>query len=211
MNASEKSYVVVVWGDSIAAGIGEPGKAWPAQAEFIFNVAVNTGRSIKIHNEGVCGMPAAQARKEFQSRILPHQPDLVIIQFGFNDLRHDGSRGPLPISTPEEFEEHIERMVRDCRDTARAKVVLLGNHRARSMLEMPTGLTYDETRIRYKQGMAKVAGKMGVPYVDMEEELKGAGDWREIICEDGVHLSPPGLSAYACIGVNIIRKAMNNE
>ena len=46
---------------------------------------------------------AAQAREEFAASVLLHRPDVVIIQFGLNDLRFDGSRGHLPISTPEEF------------------------------------------------------------------------------------------------------------
>jgi lysophospholipase L1-like esterase len=207
-NQTGKTYVVVVWGNSIPAGNGDLARSWPMRAETIFNVAVNTGRSIKVYNEGVCGMSAARGCQEFETRVQKHHPDLSIIQFGFNDLRYDGSRGNLPLSTLEEFEKHLERMVCDCREQANTKVVLFGNHRSRSFLEMPTGLSYDATRIRYNQVASAVAEKMKVQYIDMSEALTPIESWKDYICEDSVHLSQIGTSAYACVTVNVIRKTM---
>lgn len=192
---TNQPYTVVVWGDSIAAG------GWPEITERQFNVALNTGRPIRVINEGVGGMPAARARGEFAQRVLPHAPDLVIIQFGFNDQRHDGSRGALPLSTPEEFADHLTAMTRQCRDEAGAAVLLVGNHRARSLLTMPSGLSYDETRAQYHAATRQVAQTLGVPFLDMEAELSRMPEarWTDFVTEDGVHLTPLGIRAYAAV------------
>lgn len=187
-------YNIVVWGDSIAAS------GWPELVERTFNVALNTGRPIKVTNKGVGGMSAAAARSQFDQAIAPHAPDLVIIQFGLNDQRHDGSRGALPLSTVDEFEEHLTEMVRACRDEIKAKVVVLGNHKTRRLHGMPTGLTYDETRARYSEAAKRAAKNMNVRYRDMAAAFEEAGEpHTAIVSEDGVHLSPFGLQAYAAV------------
>ncbi len=74
----------MVWGDSIAAS------GWPQQVEFIYNVALNTGRAVRVINSGVGGKPASHARNEFDTKVAQHKPEVVFIQFGFNDMRYDG-------------------------------------------------------------------------------------------------------------------------
>jgi len=203
MNNSEP-YIVVVWGDSIAAA------GWPALAETAFNVILNTGRPIKVINKGVSGMPASVARTQFETDIMSQSPNLVIMQFGFNDMRHDGTRGEMPLSTPEEFEEHLLQMVRLCREKAGAKVILYGNHKARRLEIMPTGVPYDAARAAYNQVTKRVAEKMGVPYRDMSETFAEAGEhFSAVLCEDGVHLSPFGLNAYGSVAAMDIRRTMH--
>ncbi len=200
-------YVVVVWGDSIAAGGGA--NAWPGIAERTCNLVTNTGRPVKLVNSAAGGMPAAQARREFAQRVLAHRPQLVLLQFGFNDLRHDGARGPLPISTAAEFAEHLEAMGRACRDQAGAAVVYFGNHRARLVLEMPDGRQYDAWRQQYNDVARAVAARLSAPYFDLAQELwlPGAA-WTDLVCEDGVHLSPLGYHAYGRFAAQVIRQQM---
>lgn len=194
---------VLVWGDSIAAS------GWPQQTEFIHNVVLNTGRPIRVVNKGVGGLPAAAACRQFNDTVLPERPAIVILQFGFNDLRHDGSRGDLPISTPDEFEAHLMAMVRMCREQAGAEVIVFGNHRARTLLIMPSGRGYDETRAQYNSVAERVAKRMGVRYCDMAAVLSAAGlRTEEIVCEDGVHLTPVGIRAYAQIAANEIVRVL---
>ena len=189
-------FIVVVWGDSIAAG--NPQCNWPAMAEFTHNVVLNTGRAIRVVNSGRGGKPAAQARDEFEQNVRVHQPDLVLIQFGFNDARFDGTRGAMPLSTPDEFQGHIRHMIGLCRSETRASVVVLGNHRTRVNLRMTGGRMYDQLRNTYNQRARRAAAAMGVTFHDMARRLKlpGAG-WHDFVCEDGVHLSPLGTHAYA--------------
>jgi len=182
---------VVVWGDSIAAG------GWPQRAEFVHNVALNCGTPIRIVNEAVGGMPAATARAQFADRVAPHAPRIVILHFGANDLRHDGARGARPISTPEEFTAHLTAMTRACREIG-ARVLLLGYHRCRRLLVLPTGLPYDEALRRYSDLARQVAEATGADYLDVAATLDTvpAASWPDFVCEDGVHLSPLGLTLY---------------
>jgi lysophospholipase L1-like esterase len=200
----ERPFTVVVWGDSIAAGSGT--HSWLMVAETASGNTINTGRAIKFINESAGGMPAARARHQFDQRILPHQPDVVIIQFGFNDIRHDGSRGALPLSTPEEFDEHLMDMVRRCQKETAATVVLFGNHRVRVLLRMPTGLTYDDTRKRYNSIARRVAERTGAAFYDMAHELEAVPGthWPNLVNEDGVHLSMEGEMAYGRFAAGVV-------
>ena len=184
-------YTVVVWGDSIGAS------GWGELMERGFNVALNTGRPIRVVNQSVGGKPASHARNEFDQRIKPIRPDLVIIQFGFNDMRHDGSRGALPLSTPEEFAEHLRFMVKCCHDVG-AKVLLAANHRTRRTTTLPTGLAYDESRVRYGLVTRAIAAELDVAFIDMAvATLIPDAPWHDLVVADGVHLSQHGLEAYA--------------
>jgi lysophospholipase L1-like esterase len=200
-----KPLTVVVWGDSIAANNGQLESAWPALCEMLANVVASTGRRVVVRNEGVCGKPAAQAVGEFDARIDPHHPDLVIIQFGGNDVRHELGRGGKPLSTEVEFKNHLTLMIRACQDKAHAKVVVFGYHRPRRHPILPTGLTYQEAFSRYNQIAAAVAGVCGAEFFDLSTELPyGEYDWKELVCDDGVHLSPVGNHAYADFAANLI-------
>jgi lysophospholipase L1-like esterase len=192
-------FIVVVWGDSIAAS------GWPDRSEFMHNVIQNAGRSVKIINMGVGGMPACTAKTQFAERVARHEPDLVIIQFGFNDLRSDGSRpNGLPLSTPEEFSAHLQEMIHRCKTELHARVVVLGNHRPRAVLRLLSGKTYVETTAIYREESRKAALAQNVPYIDMSVETTAGGlAWTDVVNEDGVHLSPAGLNTYAAIASNI--------
>lgn len=197
---------VLVWGDSIAAS------GWPQRAESIFNTVLNTGRSIKVVNKAVGGLPASVACKEFSETVLPEKPETVAIQFGLNDLRHDGSRGSKPISTPFEFGQHLTSMVDMCMNQLNATVILFANHKTRPLITMPMGISYDEIREKYNDVILKVARAKDINYCNMEERLKAARLLPEqVLSEDGVHLSPLGLEAYAQIAASEFFKVLANK
>lgn len=205
-----KPYTVVVWGDSIAAGTGEMN--WPELCQGFLNVVINTGRPAKVINAGVCGKPATYARQEFSERIAPHAPDLVIIQFGFNDIRHDGTRGELPLGTPDEFAESLQDMIQSCREEASAQVVVLGNHRPHANLTMPTGLSYDEARVKYNEIAHAIAERSGAAYYDMSQVVSASDFcYKEIVCEDGVHLSKIGFHFYAGFVAGVVKDFMDGR
>ncbi|HVF10719.1 MAG TPA: SGNH/GDSL hydrolase family protein [Abditibacteriaceae bacterium] len=205
--ATVKPLTVVVWGDSIAAGSGA--LQWPAIAERMCNLTLNTGRPVRVINAGISGLPAATARTQFAQKIMANAPDVVIIQFGFNDLRYDGSRGNAPISTLAEFEAHLTDMVARCRDEAHARVIVFGNHRTRVNLVLPSGRTYDEARADYALIAQKVAARAKVSYHDLAQELKVEGTmWTDFLADDGVHLSPLGFNAYGRFAANVIAQTV---
>ena len=186
------AYKIVVWGDSIPAS---GPNSWPEVAEFVYNNILNTGRAVKIINSSVGGKPAARAKNEFTERVAVHKPDLVFIQFGFNDMRYDGKRGNRPISTIPEFTSHISEMIMDCRDLG-AAVIVLGNHRPASAITMPDGKTHAEKNMEYNDAAQQAAIACRAVYYNMSEiELPGV-DWRELVCADCIHLSEFGRNIY---------------
>jgi lysophospholipase L1-like esterase len=201
----EKSFVVVVWGDSIAANNGNLASGWPAICESLANAVSSTGRRVIVHNEGICGKSAALAIGEFEARIKPYHPNLVIIQFGANDIRHELGQGGKPLSTEEEFIDHLTVMIRACQNETRATVVVFGYHRPRRHLILPNGLTYQAALSRYNNLAAAVASTCGVTFFDLSAELPyDEYDWKDLVCEDGIHLSAVGNTAYADFAANLI-------
>jgi len=199
MSQPSEPCVVVVWGDSIAAS------GWPQQMEFTYNVALNTGRSIRVINSGVGGKPASHARDEFDAKVAQHKPEVVFIQFGFNDMRYDGSRGALPLSTPEEFEGHMTHMVKRCKEELGAKVIVFGNHRVNRCTVLPSGLRYEQARAEYNVRARAAARASGAPWIDMSQVLAlEETHWTTLVSDDGVHLSGAGLKAYASAGATAV-------
>ncbi len=208
----QKPFVVVVWGDSIAANNGRPESGWPAMCGSLAEVVASTGREVKIVNEGVCGMPAAQAAREFETRVKAHDPDLVFIQFGANDVRWERGRGGRPLSDEAEFARHLASMIRACLAETRARVIVLGYHRPRRHFRFPDGRTYQEAYTRYNALAAEAAAACGVAYFDLSRELPYDDyDWKELVCEDGVHLSATGNHAYADFAGNRILDAIQQD
>ena len=188
---------VVAWGDSIAAG------GWPLVMEHTYNCFCNTGTPIRVVNSGFGGKPAAYARREFVKSVMIHQPAVVFIQFGFNDVRFDGSRGSRPISTPDEFGEHLSEMIRLCREESGAQVIVFGNHRSFVPLMLPSGLPYDESVRAYNRVAARVTAAAKVRFVDMSKALVYPGiNYRHLLADDGLHLSEFGKQCYARVAAS---------
>lgn len=209
---NEKPFVIVAWGDSIAANNGWPEQGWPAMCELTTAVVTSTGRRVTIRNEGVCGMPAAQAVLEFETRVKPHDPDLVFIQFGANDVRYEQGHGGRPLSTEVEFTQHMTAMIRACHEGTRARVIVFGYHRPRRHFRFPNGLTYQEAFARYNALAAEAAAACGAEFYDLSRALPYDDyEWKELVCEDGVHLSATGNHAYADFAANLILRCLQNK
>jgi len=199
---------IVVWGDSIAAQ-GE--LTWPTMMQLYFDVAVHPNCRVEVINEASCGMPAATAVGQYEDRIAIHQADFVVIQFGFNDLRYDGSRPGLPISTEDEFYSHLSLMLEKCH-ASNAKVLFVANHQPFSVVKMPNGISYCQTVEAYNAKMEELASVSHISYLDMSKELASAGlNKRECVVADGVHLSETGIYAYAQIITNYFSEQVRDK
>lgn len=101
--------VVLALGDSLTAGTGvTPEQAWPAL------LAQRTGWQVV--NGGVSGDTSAQGLQRLPALLDEHQPALVLVTLGGNDmLRH------LPVR---ELEENLARIVMKCKAEG-VKVVMV--------------------------------------------------------------------------------------
>lgn len=83
--AATKSYHVVVFGDSLTSGFRlQPQDGFPAQLERKIRAAGYD--QITVHNLSVPGMTSAAATERVDE-VLRLQPDVIIIQLGYNDAK----------------------------------------------------------------------------------------------------------------------------
>lgn len=82
-------YRIICIGDSVTFGVPEelnkPGEAFPKQLEAILRTNF-PGREIEVLNAGIHGYTSYQGLAQLKYRLVRYQPDLVIVQFGINDL-----------------------------------------------------------------------------------------------------------------------------
>ena len=199
-------YKVLVWGDSIARQNETP---WPESCRYSFEVSCFCGRPVEFINIAQCGLAAVHGQNYFEEKVRPVQPDLVIIQFGFNDLRHDTAHGGAPIGTPDQYEEAMCNMIRNARSIG-AEVLVLGNHNISfgAIRLYPTGLNGDETVDVYRKRAKRAAEKEGAAFINMAEVLESQELPPRVATCDGCHLSPDGVRVYAITVGNFILKRL---
>ena len=197
-------YKVLVWGDSIARQNETP---WPELCRRSLDVSCYPGRPVEFTNIAQCGLAAVIGQHFFEEKVRPVQPDLVIIQFGFNDLRHESTNNGAPIGTPDAYEEAIRSMIRNSRSIG-AEVLVLGNHNFSfgSIKMYPTGLNGDETVELYRQRAKKAAETEGASYINMAEIVLSLGLTMRDITYDGCHLSNDGMIIYCATVCHFIQK-----
>lgn len=198
------SYKILVWSDSIAR---QHDPVWPEMLRNSFSVSCYAGRKVEVVNIAQCGLPAVIGQTWFEEKVKPENPDLVIVEFGFNDMRHDEAHGGKAIGDPDEYENAVRAMIRNSRSIG-ARVLVLGIHDFSfgSLKMFPTGLSADETTEIYRSRARQAAVAEGADYIDMADVLDGMGlSPLEYTC-DGCHLSENGRRVYVHAVIRYILK-----
>lgn len=193
MSCDLNEFKVVVWGDSIGGMMPEP---WPEKMQNSYNACLAASCRLEVVNSAICGIAAADAKGNFERDVAAHQPDLVIIQFGFNDMRYCGRRKNLPISTAEEFHSHILEMIEMCKGI-NAEVLVLTNHRPVSFVVLPSNLTRGDSVLLYNQAAIAAAKEAKVEFLDIQQIDIEPLKFNDLVVADGVHLSDWGKMVYS--------------
>ena len=153
---------------------------------------------VRTINAGVGGHSSAQGLRRIKQDVLDHQPDVVVILFGTNDMRVDSPKVYVPAA---QYRKNLRAMVDACAE--------LG---ARVVLCTPPPIEADTYFTRHKKedfdkhgGLEKllqdyhaaaqaVAARQGLPIVDLYTVLRREPEW---LSKDGVHPSPQGNSILA--------------
>lgn len=84
---------IVVFGDSVTHGaLGEGVISYETVYWNRLKQKINAVRSyvpVNVINAGIGGMNAAESLPRLESQVLKHEPDLVIVCFGLNDVNRD--------------------------------------------------------------------------------------------------------------------------
>ena len=90
MKAGKAKTTIVSFGDSTTAPRGK----LRVYSEIIESALIQRGIAVDVINAGVGGNTTAMAHTRFQSDVLQHSPDVVIVQFGINDSAVDVWKTP---------------------------------------------------------------------------------------------------------------------
>lgn len=153
------------------------------------------GEMVQAHtlNAGVAGHNSRQGLKRIEKDVLTHDPDLVVVFFGTNDLRVDSERAHVPV---DKYRENLLTMIEKVK-AVNAEVVLCTlppineqvyfTRHERDLYEKEGGLK--SLMESYREAAQEVAKKEKVPLVDLNRLLPENPEW---LSRDGVHPSPKG-------------------
>ena len=158
------------------------------------------GRLIGVEaiDAGVPGNNSREGLRRIERDVLSHQPEVVVIFFGTNDLRADA---PHKYVLLDEYRANLQTMIKACRKQ-NAKVVLctLPPIKEKAFFTRHDKPKFDaegglkQMMARYRETAEQVAEQADVPLVDLNQLLKEEPFW---MSKDGVHPSPEGNAIIA--------------
>lgn len=164
---ARKPLTIAVSGDSISQGYNASGftKAPPGMPPYPGLVPAQLektyGSKVTLHNRAIAGWSVGSGVKDMEN-LLKHEPDLVIIAYGMNDV---GGRNP------ENYKASIAKMLERIKEANAATEVIL----VASMLGNPEwSATPPEMFPRYRDALAGLEGP-GVALADM------TAIWQELL------------------------------
>ena len=189
----ENAQTILVFGDSLSAAYGvQQDQGWVALLEQKLVKNKLSDASYKVINASISGETTSGGLARFNSALVTHKPNIVILQLGAND----GLRG-LPII---EMQDNLNQMIAQA-TTAHAKVLLLG-------MKIPPnyGLKYSKNFSAIYTSLAKQQNIALVPFL-----LEGVAGKPELIQTDGLH---PIAAAQPQLLDNVwkvLAKLLNNK
>jgi lysophospholipase L1-like esterase len=147
---------------------------------------------VRVLNAGVSGNTAGDGLRRLQGDVLDHQPDLVLIAFGLNDMKNGVSLI--------RFEEDLSSIVREISGSG-AQPVLLTTTR----LQKGASMLARVNPAPYNDAIKMLAEARGIPLIDVNDKFKGLNTPEYLI--DAAH---PNMEGYRRLA-EIIRKGLIGE
>ena len=167
----KNNFTILALGDSLTTGYGlSPQDSFAFRLEQVLR---QEGRQIKVINGGVSGDTANDGLRRLKN-LLRHNPDLVIVQFGANDMY-------IGLS-PEEVRDSLEKIIDMCRE-GKALVLLSG------ILSLQTA--DDDYNQKFHRVFEEVAASRDVPL--LQDFMPGVPGNPELTLNDGIHPNEAGV------------------
>lgn len=158
--------VILVLGDSLAAGYGLPqGRGW---VDLLQHKLTAEGFDHRVVNASISGETTLGGRNRIGAALQQHRPDIVILELGAND----GLRGQ-PVTA---LRDNLTATIRASRRSG-AQVLLIG-------MRIPPNYGQDYTR-KFHAAFTEIARVERVPLVPFL--LEGFADKRDLFQQDGIH------------------------
>jgi lysophospholipase L1-like esterase len=148
----------------------------------------------EVYTRGVPGETVVQGLQRFEKDVAPLLPALVLVEFGLNDCCHLPDRR-IPRTGIEEFQVHLEEIVRLVIQGGGRPVLLTNHPTAPGLREETSGLPLAEKLAYYQETIRRVAKNHRTGLLDLE---RGVGSsWTHLcLTKDGIHLTPEGHDIY---------------
>lgn len=218
---------ITVFGDSILKG-AVTGDGMIHMFEIIDDSSLNLAQKelgFELDNRSIFGNIITKGKKKFDRWIESGETaDLCIIEFGGNDCDWDWApvsenpdvphdqKVPLPL-----FMETLDEMVKACRAHKITPLIMtmppivadrwfehicIGNNKE-NILKYLNG---DPTKLyraheRYSINLLKYAYENNIQFVDMRMAMLNAPDYRELMCQDGIHPNQEGYKYMSQIWI----------
>ena len=179
---------IVAFGDSIVEGYRQP-EGWP---EILQTHLAVQFPGVRIINAGVSGNTAGAGLRRIKEDVLAHDPDLVLIAFGLNDMKNGISLS--------KFESDLSTITIEI-STVGAQPVLLTTTR----LQQGASLLARVNPAPFNESIRTIARDRDIPLIDVNDAFKGLNTPEFLM--DAAHPNAEGYRALA----EIILKGLVGE
>jgi lysophospholipase L1-like esterase len=153
---------IVCLGDSVTKAVRtgvEPHETFCAVLETLLTTA---DRPVQVINAGIGGNTSADGLKRFQSDVLEHKPQYVVLMFGLNDSWIDNGKTASRL-TVDEYRTNLREMISKLA-AQEVKVVLMTPNPA---LPPAYGPERNAMLRPYVTAVRQLAAELGLPLIDV--------------------------------------------
>jgi acyl-CoA thioesterase-1 len=179
---------IVAFGDSIVEGYRQP-EGWP---EILGRKLGSRYGDVRVLNAGISGNTAGDGNRRIRKDVLDHDPDLVLIAFGLNDMKNGVSVS--------QFREELSSLVSGV-SAVGAQPVLLTTTR----LQRGAGMLSRLNPEPFNDAIRAVAEERDIPLIDVHDRFKGLNTPEYLM--DAAH---PNMEGYRRLA-GIIGKGLIGE
>ncbi|MEX2113877.1 MAG: SGNH/GDSL hydrolase family protein [Pirellulales bacterium] len=189
---------IVCLGDSVTKaerpGVAA-GETFCAVLERSLNASDEQDEQVEVINAGIGGHTTAQGLARFESDVLAHQPDYVVIMFGLNDSWIDQGNTESRL-TVREYRANLEQMLAKLRHRRIGVLLMTPNPAIAPMYPAERNVTLKP----YVEAVRDLARREQLPLVDVYQrfaELAIEGVDLNTLFTDAMHPNPAGQKLIA--------------
>jgi lysophospholipase L1-like esterase len=180
-----------------------------------------------IINSGAGGNTSSDGKRNFQERVITHNPDLLVIQFGLNDSAIDVWKNPPEVKSrvsQSQYEENLRCMIGQAKLRKIPVILMTTNQmvwtpKLRELYGKPPynpddPKSFTDTALRdYNNIVRKVAESEKVPLADIfkayDEYVEKHGGKIDNLLLDGIHPNNEGQKLVFDLLYPVIRKTVH--
>ncbi|MCX5658893.1 MAG: SGNH/GDSL hydrolase family protein [Planctomycetota bacterium] len=196
---------IVAFGDSItAAGEVPPNEKWVAVLEKALAKALPQ-RAVRVVNAGVGGNTSREALARHERDVLPHRPDILLIQFGGNDGTMETHR-TVPVA---EYLQNVTAIIARTKAQTPCAFALItfppvvdADHQHGKHPHFKEAGGPDNYLHAYRNATRAYAKEHKLPLADIDTAIRA--DLKRHVLPDGVHLTTAGNQTVADVVLPVV-------